>query len=66
MSKIEISKKNFDREIKMCGELYKKSKGCNWGKCKDCGVIPILYKLHSGLLVDKKADVTKLKKRYLN
>jgi hypothetical protein len=62
---MKIGKKIFDKEIAMCQELSKKQKGCNWGKCKDCGVIPLLYKLHSGLLVEKKTDVTKLKKNFL-
>lgn len=66
MSKTEISKKNFNREIGMCKELQKKSKGCNWGKCEDCGAIPLLYKLNSGIIVEKKTDVAKLKKRYLS
>ena len=60
-----INKKTFDREIAMCQKLFKKKKGCNWGKCEDCGVVPLLYKLHSGLLVEKKTDVAKLKKSYL-
>jgi hypothetical protein len=62
---MKITKKIFNAEIAMCRKLYKKSKGCQWGKCKDCGVVPLLYKLHSGLLVDKKKDVAKLKKAYL-
>ena len=49
----------------MCGKLYKKSRGCNWGKCKDCGVIPLLYKLHTGLVVENKKDTGKLKKSIL-
>ncbi|MDO8529099.1 MAG: hypothetical protein Q7S18_00320 [bacterium] len=65
MPKSGISKTIFNRETAMCEELYKKSKGCNWGKCKDCGVVPLLYKLHSGSLIEKKADVAKLKKNYL-
>jgi hypothetical protein len=62
---MKITKKIFDTEIAMCQKLYKKSKGCQWGKCKDCGVVPLLYKLHSGLLVENKKDVAKLKKAYL-
>ncbi|MFA6383270.1 MAG: hypothetical protein WCX17_02505 [Parcubacteria group bacterium] len=62
---MKITNKIFDYEIAMCRKLYKKTRGCQWGKCKDCGVVPLLYKLHSGLLVDKKKDVAKLKKAYL-
>lgn len=62
---MKITKKIFDSEIVMCQKLSKEKKGCNWGRCKDCGVVPLLYKLHSGLVVEKKADVAKLKKAYL-
>lgn len=62
---MKIEKKIFDSEIAMCRKLYKKSKGCKWGKCKDCGVIPLLYKLHSGLLVENKTDIKKLKNKIL-
>jgi hypothetical protein len=63
---MKITKKIFDSEIAMCRKLNKKSKGCQWGKCKDCGAVPLLYKLHSGLLVDNKKDIAKLKKVFLN
>jgi len=44
-----IKKEVFDREIVLCRMLFKKHKGkCEWGKCNDCGVIPLLYKLHKG------------------
>jgi len=62
---MKISKKTFNTEIEMCQKLFKKKKGCNWGKCKDCGVVPLLYKLHSGLVAEKKTDVVKLKRAYL-
>lgn len=55
-----IKKEVFDREIKLCRMLSKKNKGkCGWGKCKDCGVIPFLYKLHKGQLLE---DINKIKK----
>lgn len=63
---MKITKKIFDKEIAMCRKLYKKSKGCQWGKCKDCGVVPLLYKLHSGLVVENKKDIKKLKARFLS
>lgn len=62
---MKIENKIFDSEIAMCNRLHKKSRGCNWGKCKDCGVIPLLYKLHTGLVVENKKDAEKLKKAYL-
>ena len=62
---MKISKKLFDQEIGMCRELHKKQKGCQWGKCQDCGVVPLLYKLHSGLLAENKNDTKKLKDKFL-
>ncbi len=61
----KLSKKIFGTEIGMCQKLYKKSKGCNWGKCKDCGAVPLLYKLYSGLIVENKNDLKKLKIKFL-
>ncbi|MFA6974039.1 MAG: hypothetical protein WC238_04875 [Parcubacteria group bacterium] len=62
---MKINKKIFDSEIVMCHKLSKEKKGCNWGKCTDCGVVPLLYKLHSGLVAEKKADIKKLKNNFL-
>jgi hypothetical protein len=58
MKKI-ISKSVFEREIKLCQKLNKESKGkgCNWGRCKTCGVIPLLYKLYKGILVEDKKEL---------
>ena len=61
LKKNEISKTVFEREIALCQKLSKKDKKCNWGKCKDCGVIPLLYKLHKGILVEDKKELEKLK-----
>ena len=59
-----IKKEVFDREIALCRQLSKEHKGrCGWGKCKDCGVIPFLYKLHKGQLIDKATKLTKIKKK---
>lgn len=44
-----MNKETFDKEISMCRELSQKNSGkCNWGECKKCGVIPLLYKLGRG------------------
>lgn len=52
----------FDHEIAICQQLAKKNNGeCNWGKCKDCGVLPLLYKLHKGVLLEKPDEIKKLK-----
>lgn len=59
-----IKKEVFEREIALCKMLSKKGKGkCGWGKCKDCGVIPLLYKLHKGILLEKPADLAKVRKK---
>lgn len=56
-----IDKEIFNREIALCQKLAKENSGkCGWGKCMDCGVIPLLYKLHkSELLEDIKAKKVK-------
>jgi len=61
-----IKKEVFDKEIALCRMLSKKHKGkCGWGKCKDCGVIPFLYKLHRGKLLEKPAEIKKIKNKIL-
>jgi hypothetical protein len=59
-----ISKNVFEREIFLCQKLNResKNKSCKWGKCKNCGVIPLLYKLHKGILIENKKEVLELKK----
>jgi len=53
----------FDKEITMCRELSKKNNGkCNWGECKKCGVIPLLYKLGKGEIFEKEDEVDELKR----
>lgn len=56
-----INKEVFGREISLCQKLSNKNNGkCGWGKCMDCGVVPLLYKLHKGkLLEDSKAKKIK-------
>lgn len=61
-----ISRSVFDREIFLCSELSKGRNGCGWGKCKDCGVIPLLHKLHAGEVIEDKKEVKKLKDKILN
>ncbi len=61
-----IKKDIFDKEIALCRMLAKKNKGkCGWGKCKDCGVIPFLYKLHKGKLLEKPAEIKKAKSKII-
>jgi len=57
-----INKEIFNKEISMCKKLFQKNKGkCAWGKCKDCGVIPFLYKLHKGEFLEKHTEIKKVK-----
>jgi hypothetical protein len=60
-----MNKKTFDQEIAVCRKLYKRSRGCKWGKCADCGAVPLLYKLNKKIVVEEKKDVKKLKNFYL-
>lgn len=64
LKKNVISGKVFNRELELCRSLNSESKGngCGWGKCKDCGVIPLLYKLHKGFLIEDKKELDDLKK----
>lgn len=61
LKKNVVSKEVFNREISLCRKLNKENGGkCGWGRCADCGVIPLLYKLHKGeLLEDSKAKEAK-------
>jgi hypothetical protein len=65
LKKNVIKKSIFEREMTLCKQLSKNQKGCGWGKCKDCGVVPLLYKLYSGLLVEDKKDIKKLKDKFI-
>jgi len=59
-----INKEVFEREIALCEKLSKENNGkCGWGKCKDCGVIPLLYKLHKGQLLENPSQIKKAKKK---
>jgi hypothetical protein len=62
-----MNKNIFDKEIKLCRRLSKENKGkCNWGKCEDCGVVPLLYKLHRGELLEDANDIKNIKNKELN
>ena len=63
---IAIKKDIFEREIAICQSLCKENNGsCNWGKCKDCGVIFLLNKLYKGELIEEKEEVKQIKKKIL-
>jgi hypothetical protein len=57
-----ISKKTFEKEIEICQKQYAKKKSCAWGKCKNCGVVPLLVKLCKGKLVEDEKEIKKIKK----
>jgi hypothetical protein len=66
LKKNVIKKPVFDREIELCRQLAKENKGkCGWGKCNDCGVIPLLWKLHKGELLTDKDELVEVKKKML-
>jgi len=57
-----VKKEVFYREMALCKKLAKENKGkCAWGECKKCGVIPLLYKLHKGKLLEKPFEINKAK-----
>jgi len=60
-----IEESVFKREVALCRKLSQERKGCNWGKCKDCGVIPLLYKLNRGISLEDNKDIAGLKSEYL-
>lgn len=51
----------FEKELAMCRKLHHEKKGCNWGKCESCGVIPLLYKLHKGVILEDEESIRKAK-----
>ena len=61
-----IEKEVFDREIALCKKLSAENRRkCGWGKCQDCGVIPLLYKLHKGQLLEDPVEITKVKNKFI-
>lgn len=53
----KISKKIFDAEISLCQKMFKKKKGCAWGKCENCAVPLLLQKLYKGEVIEGKEAV---------
>lgn len=53
----------IQNEKNLCKQLYHENKGgCHWGKCKNCGVIPLLHKLETGVVLENEEAVKELKK----
>ena len=61
-----LDQETFEKEIKICQKMYKEKGGCSWGKCDECGVLPLLHKLQTGYVVEESVEVQKLKKKLLN
>lgn len=52
------------KEKNLCKQLYFENKGgCSWGKCKDCGVLPLLHKLETGTVIEDSLEVKTLKEQ---
>ncbi len=59
-----LKKEVFEKEITLCQMLSKKNKGkCGWIKCKSCGAIPLLIKLHKGKLLKDPVQIRKIKNK---
>jgi hypothetical protein len=57
-----VNKEVFEREIALCRKLSRENGGkCGWGKCKDCGVVPLLHKLHEGILFEDPNEIKRAK-----
>lgn len=66
LKKNVIKKEVFDREIALCKMLSQKHKGkCSWGRCKACGVTPLLWKLHKGQLLEDSVKIRRIKKKLI-
>ncbi len=64
--KKSLKKEVFNKEIALCRKESKENKGgCQWGRCKNCGVVPLLYKLHKGQLLEKPAEIKKVKSKII-
>jgi len=65
LKKNVIDKKTFEREISICKMLSEENGGkCGWGNCENCGVIPLLCKLHKGVLLEENDEIREAKRRY--
>ena len=56
-----IDRETYEKEMAICGDFSKKGH-CNWGKCSECGVIPLLHKMFTGEIIENKEELENLKK----
>ncbi len=62
-----INREVFEKELELCKKLNKKNSGsCGWGKCNSCGVIPLLYKLYKGELIEDSKQIQDIKNNLFN
>jgi len=61
-----ISKELFQKEIDIYKQLSKENVNkCNWSKYDNCCVIPLLYKIHKGILLEDEQEIKYIKKKNL-
>lgn len=63
---INMEKEIFNREIKICREIKNSGNKCMWGECEKCGVIPLLYKLQYGKLLEDESEIKDIKNKIFN
>jgi len=56
----------YKKETKTCARLFKESQGCRWGRCENCGVIPLLHKFETGEIIKDDAEIKALRNEILN
>ena len=64
MSCSVLEKDVFENEIALCKKLCHEG-SCRWGVCEHCGVIPLLYKLHKGILLEDSEAIKKTRGKEL-
>lgn len=63
---MQISKEIYEAELALCRSHFQKKGCCKWGKCSDCGVLPLLAKLGNGELLETKELVEEFKNQVFN
>ena len=59
----KIDDNTLRNEIEICRVQSLKNGGkCAWGRCAECGVIPLLIKLNKGKLIEDKEKILQAKK----
>lgn len=60
---MSMDQETFKKEMDMCRRLSQENGGgCSWGKCKDCGVVLLLYKLGRNEFFEDKTKIDAVKK----